>query len=78
MPKYHGHGKIVREYKTIKPTLAMCDGCHNEAYHHGLGVSKRCWSYETSRVVDKLAYPSLYDNKTKKYKKTLSCYYGRY
>lgn len=78
MALYHGYGKITREYKTIKPNRTMCGGCNNAPYWHGLGGSNKCWSFDDSKVVDKIAYPNIHcnDSQRQTYKKTLSCYHG--
>ena len=74
--KYHGHGTIIKEYKSLKPSKNMCSGCYNEIYQYGhLGV-KKCWSFTDAKVVDKEAYSSIHATSTSKYKKTLSCYHG--
>lgn len=76
MAKYHGYGEKIKEYKTLKPTKGMCNGCYCEDYHYGLGGAKECWSFKTAKVVDKEAYSNIYAVKKSKYKKTLSCYHG--
>lgn len=32
-----------------------CSGCYNEQYHYGLGGAKECFSYESAKIVDKIA-----------------------
>lgn len=27
-----------------------CRGCYNEDYHHGLGGSKKCWSFDGAEL----------------------------
>lgn len=80
MALYHGYGTVTKEYKTIKPSKSMCAGCYNNFYNLGgvSGSTKECWSFQDSKVVDKIAYPNIYcnDSQRKKYKKTLSCYHG--
>lgn len=78
MAKYHGLGTVTREYSSLKPTKSMCNGCYCDLYNHGLGGAKECWSFNSAKVVDKEAYPSIYATAAEriKVKKTLSCYHG--
>lgn len=68
MARYQGCGKIIREYKTLKPNKKMCIGCHDIIYN--------CWSFDTAMVVDKEAHTSIYAIEPIIFKKTLSCYHG--
>lgn len=81
MALYHGHGTIIHEYKTLKPCKSMCSGCYDNYYNYQDAIdhtygAKECWSFKNAKVVDKEAYYSIYDNKTRVFKKTLSCYHG--
>lgn len=76
MAKYHGRGTVIHEYKTVKPCKSMCSGCYEDYYNSGASDTGECWSFSSAKVVDKEAYPDIYTNHTKVYKKTLSCYRG--
>ncbi len=78
MSKYHGYGKIIKEYKSLKAKKDMCSGCYENEYNFGLGGAKGCWNFKDAKVVDKIAYPNLNctEAQREKYKKTLSCYHG--
>jgi hypothetical protein len=56
----HGRGTIVKEHPRTTPTKAMCTGCYEDDYNHGLGGATECWLFKTARVVDKVGYSSIY------------------
>jgi hypothetical protein len=59
-----------------KKSKAMCVGCYNDDYNHGLGGAKECWSYESAVIIKRLAIPvdrsPPYDPKSAE--PTMSCY----
>jgi hypothetical protein len=71
---YHGIGKILYHYSSIKPSKNQCLGCRENMYNSS---SKECWAFVSARVVDKEAYSSIHSTKPSIFKKTLSCYRGK-
>lgn len=73
-----GHGAVVREYKTVKPSRRMCGGCRDDYYNHGNNAfgGDGCWSFKDAKVVDKVGHSSIHvcgGVDTIK-KRTLSCW----
>lgn len=73
----HGSGKIIREFKTLKPSKQMCRGCYDDVYNHGCGGASECWAFKGSKVVTKIGYRSIHSTKMDtKISRTLSCWHG--
>jgi hypothetical protein len=44
----------AKEEADMNKNKAMCCGCYNEQYHHGLGGSMECWCYADSKIENRI------------------------
>lgn len=74
-----GHGEIVKEYKTLKPSKQMCIGCHCDFYNgkNPYNIAE-CWNFKDAKVVNKKFYTDFNctDDQRVTIEKTLDCYRG--